>query len=173
MTKSLNLLSITAKVFAGIKVAKFFGGFVNNSMDAIESVNLFNVAMGDLAEETNKTVESLHNLSGLDTVSIMNNIGGYNLLARSMGVVSEKAQTLSVTSNNLAQDLASLTNRSFKDVSDDLRSGLVGQSETMYKYGVDMTEASLKQEALNQGISKSVRNMSQAEKNAIALCRNA
>lgn len=164
MTKSLNLLSITAKVFAGIKVAKFFGGFVNNSMDAIESVNLFNVAMGDLAEETNKTVESLHNLSGLDTVSIMNNIGGYNLLARSMGVVSEKAQTLSVTSNNLAQDLASLTNRSFKDVSDDLRSGLVGQSETMYKYGVDMTEASLKQEALNQGISKSVRNMSQAEK---------
>lgn len=164
MTKSLNLLSLSANVFAAIQVGKFFGSFVKNSMEAIESVNLFNVAMGDLAEETNKTVESLHNLSGLDTVSIMNNIGGYNLLARSMGVVSEKAQTLSVNSNNLAQDLASLTNRSFKDVSEDLRAGLVGQSETMYKYGVDVTEAALKQEALNQGISKSVRNMSQAEK---------
>ena len=49
----------------------------------------------------------------------------------------------------------------------DLRSGLVGQSETMYKYGVDITEASIKTEALAQGITKSVRNMSQGEKMAL------
>jgi len=164
LTKSLGLLNTGIKVLVATKVTQYFAGFVKTSMDAVESVNLFNVAMGDLAESSGEAATSLSKITGLDTVGILNNVGGYNLLARSMGVVSEKSQVLSTNTNNLAQDLASLTNRSFKDVSDDLRSGLVGQSETMYKYGVDVTEASLKQEALNQGITKSVRNMSQAEK---------
>ena len=49
----------------------------------------------------------------------------------------------------------------------DLRSGLLGQSETVYKYGIDVTEAAIKAEAMAQGITKSVRNMSQGEKMAL------
>ena len=37
----------------------------------------------------------------------------------------------------------------------------------MYKYGVDLTEAALKSEALAEGIDKSVRLMSQGEKMAL------
>jgi hypothetical protein len=64
-------------------------------------------------------------------------------------------------------DLASLYNVDISQALGDLRSGLVGQSETVYKYGIDVTEASLKTEALAQGITKSVRNMSQGEKMAL------
>lgn len=164
LSKSMGLLNLVAKAFLGAQVLKQMWGYTKSTLDMIETTNLFNVSMGNLAKTTSKTVSELSSVTGLDTTGIMETVGGFNLLARSMGVASDKSQTLAVNSNQLALDLASLTNRSFKQVSDDLRSGLVGQSETMYKYGVDVTEAALKQEALNQGISKSVRNMTQAEK---------
>ena len=97
----------------------------------------------------------------------MNATATYNLLARSMGMAGEQAQVLSRNTTQLALDLSSAMNVPFAQAMQDLRSGLVGQSETMYKYGVDVTEAALKQEALNQGISKSVREMSQGEKMAL------
>jgi hypothetical protein len=81
-----------------------------------------------------------------------------------MGMTGENAQTLSTNTAKLALDLASLTNVPINQVMSDLRAGLVGQSETVYKYGIDVTEAAIKAEALAQGIDKSVRNMSQGEK---------
>ena len=83
------------------------------------------------------------------------------------GLSAENASILAENTNRLALDLGALTNRSFTKVAEDLRSGLIGQSKTMYKYGIDVTEAAIKQEALNQGIKKSVRHMSQAEKMAL------
>jgi hypothetical protein len=84
-----------------------------------------------------------------------------------MGMGGKNAQTLSVNTSKLALDLASLNNVSFNQALADLRSGLVGQSETVYKYGIDVTEASIKQTAFAMGIEKSVRNMSQGEKMAL------
>ena len=84
-----------------------------------------------------------------------------------MGMVDEQAQILSTNTYHLALDIASLNNVPIQQAMEDLRSGLVGQSETVYKYGIDVTEASLKTEALAEGITKSVRNMSQGEKMAL------
>ncbi len=163
---STSFVSLTAglKAFVAVKLTQYFSDIVTTATDAVETLNLFSVAMGDLANSTNDLLTSLSESSGLDITSLMGTTAEYNLLARSMGVASDKAQILSTTSSQLAIDLASLTNRNVSDVADDLRSGLVGQSETMYKYGVDITEAALQQEALNQGITKTVSNMTQAEK---------
>ena len=140
---------------------------IQSTIDMAETINLFNVAMGDMAESTNDALSSISKFTGLDHTNLQDRVGTYNLLARSMGLSSENSKILSENTARLALDLSSLTNVSINQVSADLRSGLVGQSETMYKYGVDVTEASLKVEALAQGISKSVRNMSQGEKMAL------
>ena len=164
LSSSMSLLSSGVKVFVASQIGMTLVGFAKSAMDAVEAVNLFSVSMGSLAVSTQRTVDTLNQQTGLDVVGIQKAVGNYNLLGRSMGVAADKSQTLAVGSNQLAMDLASLTNRNIDQVIADLNSGLVGQSETMYKYGVDITEASLKQEAMNQGIEKSVRNMTQAEK---------
>ena len=140
---------------------------IQSTMDMIETANLFSVAMGDMAVETQDLLVNMNKITGLDITNMQNSIGTYNLLARSMGIASEKSQVLSTNTYKLGLDLSSLTNIPINQVMQDLRSGLVGQSETVYKYGIDVTEASLKTEALAQGISKSVRNMSQGEKMAL------
>lgn len=151
-------------------IGRKLADFVNSSMEAIEVVHLFSIALGDCAEESDAFITSLSNSSGLDLTNLRESTATYALLARSMGMTGEQAQILSRNTTQLALDLSSAMNVPFAQAMQDLRSGLVGQSETMYKYGVDVTEAALKQEALNQGISKSVREMSQGEKMALRYC---
>jgi hypothetical protein len=166
-----------SKIYRGFSVAKtvamiytmgrVVGGAVEATMDMIETQNLFNVSMGTMAVETGKYLANMSQITGLDLTNLKNSVGTYALLARSMGFTNEQASILSVNTNNLAMDLASLTNVPISQVMADLRSGLLGQSETVYKYGIDVTESALKAEALAQGITKSVRNMSQGEKMAL------
>lgn len=154
---------VTSLLLAG----RSLGKFIESSMDAIETQNLFNVALGDMAVESGKALKAMTDLTGLDLTNTKNAVGTYSLLARSMGFSSEQANRLSNNTYRLALDLSSLTNVPIAQVLQDLRSGLLGQSETVYKYGLDVTEAALKEEALAQGISKSVRNMNQGEKMAL------
>lgn len=169
--KSLN--STFSSIRTGIGTAQIYllskalQTFIQSSLDSIEVNNLFSVSLGDMRDSANDTLETMSDLSGLDVTQLRSATGTFALLARSMGINSENAETLSINMTKLSLDLSSLTNVPINQVMQDLRSGLVGQSETVYKYGLDVTEASLKQEAMNQGISKSVRNMSQGEKMAL------
>lgn len=175
MTKSmrgLNQVIGTGKLYM---LANSLAKVVQSSIDSIETTNLFNVAMGDMAVETEKTVQELTRLYGLDATNLRSSIGTYGLLARSMGMTSEQSSVLSSNMAKLAIDYSSVTNVPINQVMADFKSGLLGQSETVYKYGMDVTEAGIKQEALAQGITKSVRNMSQGEKMALrysAMIRN-
>lgn len=162
--KSFKMLSGT---LAAVGIAKTLFGFVNSAMAATETLNLFEVSMGGATVEAEKFVQATNDAFGFDQTNIRSAIGTFGLLSRSMGLNNENAKTLSENTYKLGVDLASLTNVPINQVMADLRSGLVGQSETVYKYGIDVTEASLKTEAMAQGIEKSVRNMSQGEKMAL------
>lgn len=167
-TNTLLSLGRIGSVVATLHVlGSMVKGVIESSMSAIETTNLFNVALGDMSAQAEDTVQKLNSLYGLDPTNIRSSIGTYAMLSRSMGMTSKQAETLSTSTTMLAIDLASLFNVSTTQAMQDLRSGLVGQSETVYKYGIDVTEAGIKQEALNQGISKSVREMSQGEKMAL------
>lgn len=140
---------------------------IQSAVDMTETVNLFNVAMGDTAISTNGVVQEMSRLYGLDASNLQNSVGTFSLLARSMGMTTTQSSQLSTNMAKLAVDLSSLTNVPIQQVMADLKSGLVGQSETVYKYGMDVTEAGIKAEAMAQGITKSVRNMNQGEKMAL------
>lgn len=167
VTSSFTGLNKAMGMMSSYLIANTFANSVQSAMSMIETVNLFNVSLGEMATTANETVESLNKVFGFDTTNIQNAVGTYSLLARSMGMSGKNAEILSTNTYKLAADLSSLTNVPLNQVMQDLRSGLIGQSETVYKYGIDVTEASIKSEAMAQGISKSVRNMSQGEKMAL------
>lgn len=161
---SVRGLSMAIKGISFFALGQALGQMVQSSLDMVETTHLFNVALGDMAIQTNELLENLSQLYGLDITNLRNFAGTYASLGRSMGMVTHQSAQLSTNMVQLGIDLSSLYNIPINQVMQDLRSGLVGQSETVYKYGMDVTEASLKQEALNLGIEKSVRNMTQGEK---------
>ena len=64
----------------------------------------------------------------------------------------------------LSADLSSLKNVELKTVMSNLQSGLIGQSRALYKYGIDITNATLQTYAYKFGLSKAVSEMTQGEK---------
>lgn len=165
--KSFNVAQIAATAFFVKLSLERFGALSQSAMDMIETNNLFTVSMGEAVEVGEEYVDTLNEVVGLDTTNLKSAVGTFALLSRSMGLNAEQSAKVSTNMASLALDLSSLTNVPINQVFQDLRSGLLGQSETVYKYGIDVTEAALKSEALALGISKSVRNMGQGEKLAL------
>lgn len=161
---SFRLLNLSANIYLFARLGRAMGTAITASMDMVETVNLFNVSLGNMAEETDKYLRTISELSGLDLNNLREAVGTYTLLARSMGLTNEAAAKLGKNMTLMAVDLSSLVNVPFEQALADLRSGLVGQTETVYKYGNDITEYSLKAIAGALGIEKSVRTMTQGEK---------
>lgn len=90
-------------------------------------------------------------------------------LTNSLGMTGEASLAASKALTMLSADLGSLKNVDFGTVSKNLESGLMGMARSVYKYGLDITQASLANIALANGIDKSVTEMSQQEKAQLRL----
>lgn len=121
--------------------------------------------VGDVGELTFSNEKNL----GLDPNEIMSFQARIGALTNSVGMIGEASTSASKALTMLSADLSSLTNTDLSSVMNNLASGLMGQSRALYKYGIDITNASLSQYALNLGIEKSVTEMSQSEKMQLRL----
>src|SRR6056297_125729 len=155
------------RYFSIFMAMRAFANFINDASEMVEVANLFRMSMGSATTSTSEFVDQISEVSALDVTNIRSAVGVFGLLTRSMGFSADNAKVISENMYKLSLDLSSLTNAPIEQVLQNLKAGLVGQSEAVYKYGIDVTEASLKAEAMAQGISKSVRNMSQGEKMAL------
>ena len=81
-----------------------------------------------------------------------------------MGFARGEAAKLSVAVTKLATDTASFNNANDTEVMAAFQSALVGNHETVRRFGVVITEATLKQELLRMGINKTADEITNAEK---------
>jgi len=166
--KGLSLATLSLSKAFGLLLTHRFGAWwrqgITSAMEMIETNELFRVSLGELTTETDNVVRSMSKLTGLDATNIRDRVANFNLLAKTMGMTAKNSQTLGLNMNQLALDMGAVFNVSYAQVAEDLRSGLVGQSRVLYKYGIDVTNAQLAEEARARGIQKSVQAMTQAEK---------
>lgn len=151
-------------LFNRIATGKLLADAVANSVDYVETLNLFNVALGDLSTRATKFTNIMAEQLGLDPNSIMKAVGTYQNLAESMGMAAETAYLMAENFTKLGVDLSSLWNTTSERSLEALESALVGLSKPIRQYGVDITVAALRQEALSLGITKSIDQMSRANK---------
>jgi hypothetical protein len=85
-------------------------------------------------------------------------------VTNSLGQTGETTTAIAKSMTMLAGDISSLFNIDYTSVATNIQSGLIGQSRALYKYGIDITNATLQTYAYNLGIEKSVSEMTQMEK---------
>ena len=137
---------------------------VKNSMDFVETMNLFNVSMGDNAIKASKFAEKVQKAFGIDPAEWMRNQGVFQSLIEGFGVASEKADIMSQQVTQLGYDLSSLWNRPVAEAMQKLQSGVAGELEPLRRWGFDLSQAKLQQIAYDHGIRQSVQTMTQAQK---------
>ena len=85
-------------------------------------------------------------------------------VTNSVGLTGEATLAATQSFTALAGDISSLFNIDYSSVSKNIQSGLIGQSRALYKYGIDITNATLQTYAYDLGLKKAVSEMTQAEK---------
>lgn len=100
----------------------------------------------------------------LDPQAVMNYQASIAAVTNSVGLIGENSVNVSKALTMLSADMSSLKNVSLQTAMTNFQSGLIGQSRALYKYGIDITNATLQTYAYDLGLSKSVSEMTQAEK---------
>ena len=167
-----NLSTIFANVYAKVKsvvsgiksTVSSIMSFVDKINDYVENINLFDVAMGDFADGAKEYAESVHSALGIDVSKWVRSQGVFMTLATGFGVAGDRAETMSENLTKLGYDLSSFYNLDVEDAMDKLKSGLSGEIEPLRNLGYDLSQANLQAIALSKGITKSVSDMTQAEK---------
>ena len=147
--------------------ATVMAGWFNESNEYIETLNLFNVTMGDGADAAYEYAQSVQNLMGIDIKDWMQYQGVFKNLTAGFGVASEDADIMSKNLTQLSYDMASFFNTDVETAFDKLSSAMSGQVKGLREFGIDTTVASLQEYALAKGIDTSVRSMTQAEKSML------
>lgn len=121
----------------------------------------------DLEDRLIKTTNA-KNL-GLNLTEITQYQASIASITNAMGQAQEVSTATAKAFSMLAADMGSLRNVDYEQVASNLQSALTGQARALYKYGIDLTAATLEQYAYANGVEKAVSEMTQAEKAQLRL----
>jgi len=140
----------TAAVMATVAMA--YKKVITDASNLQEVTSKFNVVFKgqtDLAEDMARTLVDSYAMSTREAKQYLSSV--QDLLVP-MGMAADKAALMSNEVVKLAADLGSFNNVSTEQAMMDIQSALVGNYETMKKYGVVLNETVIKQEAMRQGL---------------------
>ena len=139
--------------------AKSFSARLQQSLGQLSGISLTTTEEGKgLLSESGLT-----NL-GMNIKEITQYASQLASVTNSVGQTGETSLAIASSFTKLAGDISSLFNVDYSAVSKNLQSGLIGQSRALYKYGIDITNATLQTYAYGLGLEKAVSEMTQAEK---------
>lgn len=137
---------------------------ISAASDLEEVSNKFDVVfagMGKQAQDWSKNLVESYAMSTRESKQYLSSI--QDLLVP-MGMQKKAAGELSYEIVKLSADLGSFNNQKTAKVMDDVQSALVGNYETMKKYGVVINAAYVQQKALNMGLAATKDELTAADK---------
>lgn len=162
-----GISSAFSKLKTGI-VALGIGKVIKDSiqvgMDAIESDNLFEVSMGNMADSVRAWSEEVGDALGLSATEMRKSVGTIYNMTTSMGLAEDNALKMSKGVTLLANDMASFYNLSTTEAFDKINAGLTGETEPLKRLGILVDDNTIKQVAYQQGIAQTGTELTQQQK---------
>lgn len=140
------------------------GAAIKLATDFNESLNKVEVAFKSSSGEVQAFAKTTLKSFGIAEGTALDMAALFGDMATSMGLSTSQSAALSTSLVGLAGDLASFKNMNIEEVTTALNGIFTGETESLKRLGVVMTEVNLKQFAMEQGIKKSYDAMSQGEK---------
>lgn len=157
----LSALGVVGGFYAVIRGIK---ESINIASDLTEVQNVVDVTFGNYK----KKIEDLAKVSipelGMSELTTKQIASRYQAMGTAMGISQKGMADMSTELTRLAGDMASFYNVEQKAVGEDLEAIFTGQTKPLRQYGLDLTEATLQEWAMKQGIDANINSMSQMEK---------
>lgn len=163
-TMGRQMLAI-AGVGGGIyAVQRGLKSIIKAASDAQETQAKFNTVFKNLSKQANTWAESFGKSVGRSNQSVKSWMAGLQDTFVPLGIARDEAMRLSQSLVTLAVDVASFNNKADPDVIRDFTSALIGNHETVRKYGIIISESAIKQAALRDGLKKTYAQLTDLEK---------
>lgn len=164
----LGLAFSFGKFYAAFALVKqgisALSGAVEYASDLTEVQNVIDVTFGNSKNVIEDFSKNAIKQFGISELAAKDTAGRFQAMGTAVGFSQDKMADMSVELTKLSADMASFYNVSQKEVSTSLQSIFTGETEPMRRYGTDLTQATLQEWALKQGIDADMQSMSQAEK---------
>lgn len=167
-TRSLSLASaigtLYAKFWLLFRAFKLLKNAMDLSSDLTEVQNVVNATFGSYSSVLEKFADTAISSYGISELSAKKTASTFQAMGTAMGFSQGKMADMSVELTKLSADMASFYNVSQEDVAEDLNAVFTGMTRPLRQYGLDLTEATLKEWALKNGMDANIDSMSQAQK---------
>lgn len=163
VTKLNGVLSKALAIAGVASFAALSKQAISTASDLREVQNVVDTAFGKMSASAEKFAQKakLFNMSELQA---KNTSSIYMAMSKSMGIAEEQASRMSIATAALSGDMSSFFNVSQEVSSTALKGIFTGESEPLKRFGIVMTEATLSTYAMEKGLNKNYRAMTDAEK---------
>lgn len=142
---------------------KFGKTAIDLASDIDEVQNVVESAFGDMTPMVEKFASTAIDQFGLSALTAKRTASTYMAMSKGMGLTGEQAAKMSISVAQMTGDLSSFYNVS-QDVADTaLKSIWTGETESLKKFGVVMSQTNLTQFAMKNGMNANIQAMSQQE----------
>lgn len=161
-----KMSDVGSKLSIGLTVPILAAGVasVKFASDMSETINKIDVVFGDSADSvkswSNDSIKSM----GLAGQTALDSAALYGDMGTAMGFAKDEAAKMGMQLTQRAADMASFKNIRIDIASTAMSAIFTGETESLKAMGVVMTEANLQDYAMRQGITKTIKEMTQAEK---------
>lgn len=161
------------------------GDSITIASDLVEVQNVVDTVFGDMSSKVEEYAQNSIKQFGMSELSFKQYASRFQAMGSAMGIdtssiesansflnkatggyvgLSDSMADVSLTLTQLTADMASFYNVSQKDVAEDLSAIFTGETRPLRTYGLDLTQATLAEWAMKNGLDANVQSMSQAEK---------
>lgn len=137
---------------------------IDTASDIQEVQNVVDTAFGSMSYKMEEFAKTSVKQFGISQLSAKQLGSTFMAMGKSMVGDMEKASNMAINLTARAADMASFYNKTTEETATALKSIYTGETESLKEYGVVMTQVNLQEFARQQGISKSIQKMTQAEK---------
>jgi len=165
---TFNLASAFGKFYATYwLILRSIGSFkkaIDISSSLTEVQNVVDVTFGDMKQKVEDLAATSIQDFGMSELTAKQISSRFQAMGVAMGFTQERMSDMSIELTKLAADMASFYNVEQDAVAQDLESIFTGATRPLRQYGLDLTNATLQEWALAQGMQVDIQKMSQAEK---------
>lgn len=166
--KSFSLASAIGKVYATywalFRGFRLLGDAIDISSSLTEVENVVRQTFGQYESLINNFAKTSIEKFGMSELSAKQFASRFQAMGTALDIPQGKMANMSIRLTELAGDMASFYDVSQEDIAKSLQSVFSGTTAPMRRYGIDLTQATLKEWALKQGLDANISSMTQAEK---------
>jgi len=137
---------------------------VKSASDMAESINKIDVAFKGSSQSVKDFAKTSLDSFGISQNAALEYASLFGDMATSMGISTDVAAKMSTSLVGLTADLASFKNIGIDQANTALSGIFTGETESLKRLGIVMTEANLQQFAYSKGIKTQIKDMDQASK---------